>query len=120
LVVVDGGFDYFIRDNFDTVSSGEMIQGNFLLTNRLDYFRCRVQKIKEYKYNGRDSIQFSLRPENFIIRQIADTIFVTYDRKTKRLLEYVGISNLQNNAGDDFPKVKIVFQYKEGELETLL
>lgn len=117
LVVVDGGFDYFIRDNFETLSSGTVVRGNFLLTNRLDYFQCRIQKTRDVSYRGRPAIQFSLRPENFIIRQLADTVLVTYDTKSKRLLEYVGISNLQGSVPDDFPKVKIVFQYKPGQLE---
>ncbi|MCC5815386.1 MAG: hypothetical protein JJT78_11565 [Leptospira sp.] len=119
LVVVDGGFDYFIRDNFEDVSSGKTIKGNFVLTNRLDYFQCRVKKTKDLTYKGRDAVQFVLTPENFIIRSIADKIIVTYDKKTKRLLEYIGISNLQDDSGDDFPKVKIVFKYKEGQLDTL-
>lgn len=119
LVVVDGGFDYFIRDNFDEVSSGKTIKGYFVLTNRLDYFQCRVKKTKDLTYKGRDAVQFVLTPENFIIRSIADKIIVTYDKKTKRLLEYIGISNLQDDLGDDFPKVKIVFKYKEGQLDSL-
>ncbi|WCL49448.1 hypothetical protein [Leptospira sp. GIMC2001] len=117
LVVVDGGFDYFIRDDFDNVTSGQTIRGYFLLANRLDYFQCRVQKVKDFQYKGRDAVQFVLRPENFIIRTLADSIYVTYDKKTTRLLEYVGISNLQDDKAEDFPKVKIVFAYPKGILE---
>lgn len=118
IVVVDGGFDYFIRENFSTLTQGNRIRGNFVLTNRLDYFQCRVYKTKDLKYRERDAVQFVLQPENFVIRAIADKIIVTYDKKSKRLLEYVGISNIQNNAGDDFPKVKIIFQYKNEELDN--
>lgn len=117
-VVVDGGFDYFVRDNFETLSAGKRITGNFVLTNRLDYFQCRVYKSRDLKYKGRDAVQFILQPENFLIRQLADKIIVTYDKKSKRLLEYIGISNIQDNSGDDFPKVKIVFQFKPEELDS--
>jgi hypothetical protein len=119
LVVVDGGFDYFIRDNFQTVSSGQVIRGNFLLTNRLDYFQCRVQKIKDIQFKNRDAYLFALQPENFVLRMIADKILVTYDQKTGRLLEYVGISNLQDDKGEDFPKVRIVFSYPKGVLDSV-
>lgn len=110
-VVVDGGFDYFIRDDFDTISKGDVIKGNFLLVNKLDYFQCRVVKTGNVKYRDRDAIVFLLRPENLVLRALADKIQVTYDIKTKRLLEYIGVSNLMDNEGKDFPKVKIVFQY---------
>jgi hypothetical protein len=116
-VVVDGGFDYFIRDDFDAISKGEVIKGNFLLVNRLDYFQCRVVKTANVKYRDRDAIVFLLRPENLVLRAIADKIQVTYDLKTKRLLEYIGVSNLMDNEGKDFPKVKIVFQYPKGFLD---
>lgn len=117
LVVVDGGFDYFIRDDFDTIVSGKTIKGQFLLVNRLDYFVCRVRKISDSKFQGRDATVFILQPENLILRTLADKIQVTYDTKTHRLLEYIGISNLRDDAGEDFPKVKIVFEYPKGFLD---
>jgi hypothetical protein len=117
LVVVDGGFDYFIRDDFDTIAKGNLIKGQFLLVNRLDYFVCRVRKVSDNKYKGRDATVLVLQPENFVLRALADKIIVTYDTKTHRLLEYIGISNLRDSGGEDFPKVKIVFEYPKDFLD---
>lgn len=118
-VVVDGGFDYFIRDNFSMVTSGDIIKGYFVLANRLDYFQCRVWKSKDLIYNGREAVELYLAPENFFLRQLADKLIVIYDKKSRRLLEYRGISNLQDNAAEDFPKVRIVFRYPNGFLDKI-
>jgi len=119
VVVVDGGFDYFIRENFDRINNGEMMKGNFLLVNRQDYFLCRVKKHSDILYKGREAMELHIMPDNFFIRQIADKLVVIYDKKSKRLLEYIGISNLQNDAADDFPKVRIIFQYKPDQLDSI-
>ena len=42
---------------------------------------------------------FRMEPANYILRQIMDPIVLTYEKSTKRLIKYEGISNLNDNKG---------------------
>lgn len=116
-VVVDGGFDYFVRDNFDKLSSGQTLTGNFTVAHRLDYFQCRILKVKEGTFNGRKTYTFRMEPTNVVIRALADPIYITYDVESKRLLVYTGASNLEGSDGKNY-RVRIVFGYPEKLLKA--
>lgn len=115
-VVVDGGFDYFVRDNFDTLMAGRTLTGNFTVAHRLDYFPCRILKVKEGTSNGRKTVTFRMEPVNIVIRTLAEPIYITYYTEAKRLFVYQGASNLEGPDGKNY-RVRIVFGYSDKLLE---
>lgn len=109
--VVDGGFDYFVRENFDTLAAGRPLRGNFVVPERGTFFACRMYKTGETTHNGRRALQLKMEPENVVIRALADPISLLYDIESRRLLVFAGKSNLESAPGAPNFKVRIVFDY---------
>lgn len=111
-VVIDGGFDYFVRSNLQTLMAGKVLTGNFAVPHRLDYFKCRIYKVKDLTFLKRDAVMLVMEPTNIVIRQLADPIYIIYDKKTGRLLRFSGVSNLEGPDGNNY-RVHIVFRYPD-------
>lgn len=117
-VVIDGGFDFFVRDNFDKLKAGQTMTANFVVTSRKTYFTCTISKVQETEFQGRKAIVFKMVPTNFVIRQLADAIYITYDLESSRLLRYRGQSNLESAPGGSMYDVNIVFDLNEQAYAT--
>lgn len=112
-IVVDGGFDYFVRQNLQSLMAGKTLTGNFTVSHRLDFFPCRIYKVRDLTFLDRDAVMFVMEPTNIVIRQLADPIYIIYDKKTGRLLRFSGVSNLENPADGKNYRVHIVFRYPD-------
>jgi hypothetical protein len=103
--VFDGGFDYFVRENFDEVCAGKNKSFNFAVPIELDFFRFRVAR----KETGA-MCRLNLELDNVVLRQFVKPIKLWYDVQTKRLSKYEGISNINGDDGKSL-KVRVVFTY---------
>lgn len=103
--VFDGGFDYFVRENFDEICSGKNKSFYFAVPIELDYFRFRVAR-----QETRDACRINLELDNIILRQFVKPIRLWYDTASRRLKRYEGISNI-NGADGKSLRVRVVFTY---------
>lgn len=110
--VIDGGFDYYVRNNFAALSRGEARSVNFGVSARFTYFTFVISKVSNGQRAGRPTVKFKLAPQNFILRQLIDPLFITYDAEDRRLLEYRGYTNIDDgtDSGKNF-EARIVFNY---------
>ncbi|BDA80436.1 hypothetical protein LPTSP3_g33660 [Leptospira kobayashii] len=108
--VMDGGFDHFVREYWDKLTRGERMSFRFLVPVQLDDYLFAVEKIKDEDRNGRKAIYVKLEIDNFILKRLIKPILLVYDYKTKRILQYEGISNINDENGKSL-KVKIVYDY---------
>ncbi len=108
--VVDGGFDYFIRDNWDALVSGRALYVNFAVPIEMDYFQFRIERVGETIVNGRPAHRFRFRIASRFLALLAESIYVDYDKENRRLLQYRGISNINNEHGRSY-RARIVFDY---------
>lgn len=109
-VVVDGGFDYFVRDNFDALLQGRSIPPNFVVSAKLDYFRFRVIPAGQTEINGRPALKLRLTIDNLLLRPLVASMEISYDIETRRLLRYSGVSNINNDQGHSY-QARIDFTY---------
>jgi len=108
--VVDGGFDYFVRQNWEKLAAGERISVNFAVSIERDYFRFFIVKTGNGEVNGRRALQLRLQIENVFLRSVVDPIDISYDVESKRLLLYRGMSNINNERGKSY-RASVVFDY---------
>jgi len=108
--VIDGGFNYLVKDNWEKIKSGEHITFQFVAPSQLDFFKFRVRKQKDLNYGSKPAILVILEPENFLLRMIVDPIKIIYNVSTKRILEYAGISNINDESGKSY---KVILKYAE-------
>ena len=109
-VVVDAGFDYFIKLNWDRLMTGRTVIANFAVPGKLDFFRFEIKKTRESVRRGRAVAHFRIRTASVFLRLFAENIDLVYDRHTRRLLVYTGISNITAPGGEEY-RARIVFRY---------
>lgn len=105
--VIDGGFNQYIKANWDKLVKGEALIFNFAVASRLDYYKMRASKISATD----KTMKVKIEPERRILRLLASPIVVNYDKNTKRILSYEGISNISDENGDNFT-IKLVYPDK--------
>lgn len=107
-VVIDGGFNYYLKENFEAVKKGKNLSFYFTVPSRLDYYKFRIRKAKELQLQGKAAMMVYLEPDNFVLRALIDPIIIYYDMETKRIVSYEGISNINSGNGDNYI-VKLVY-----------
>jgi len=109
--VIDGGFDYFIRDNWDKlVRRGQTLTFRFVAANKLDHYGFRLRKVGTTTVAGIRCVRLKLAATGLLARLFVDPITVAYDLDRKRLMEYRGMTNI-NDAKGKSHKARIVFTY---------
>lgn len=97
-VVVDGGFNQFIKSNWSKLEKGEVIAFNFAIPARLDYFTLRAVKIE----STATEMKVRVEPDKAILRWIVSPIIVKYSTDTRRIMSYEGQSNISDEKGNNF------------------
>ncbi|MBI9071520.1 MAG: hypothetical protein JEY94_07965 [Melioribacteraceae bacterium] len=97
--VIDGGLTFFFRENWEEILNDEIISFYFVAPAKLDYYKFRVSKYEELVLNDKDAVTLELELNSWFLRQFVSSIFITYDKKTKTIIKYEGISNINNELG---------------------
>ena len=105
--IVGQGFHQFIVHNLEQIAQGEIFQIQLVLPSRLDQYEFRIRK---RKING-DTLYIRLEIDNWLLRMFAPHVDAEYDLKTRHLLRYEGISNLEDASGKH-EKVTITYSYE--------
>jgi hypothetical protein len=110
-VVTDAGFDFFIRDHWKKLVSGNTKFFQFPLVSRFQLISLRVKK-SHCQYETNTDQCFALEPSNWFFRMLASPIELGYDSTLMRLSRYRGLSNI-NDANGDGLVVDIKYQYQK-------
>ena len=98
-VVIDGGFNQFLKQHWDQLASGATIQFNFAAPSQLDYYAFRVYLVKQETANGVNGLLFKMEPESFLLRALLAPIYLKYNADTRRLQQYEGITTINDARG---------------------
>ena len=97
--VVDAGFNNFVKLHWDELLEGSTLEFNFGAAFALDYYRFRIFKKSGTIVDGRERVVMQCDIDNFLVRLFVKPIVLTYDVETRRLVEYEGISNINDDRG---------------------
>jgi hypothetical protein len=89
--VVDAGFDLFVLNNWEALLKGEKVRLDFLALTRASFygFYLKTQSVAD------EQVVIELKPSSFFLNMLIDPIVLTYDLKTKRLLRFQGLTNIE-------------------------
>jgi hypothetical protein len=104
--VAGQGFHFFIVSQLSSLKKGDHAVVDFAIPGRLTSYQFQY-KVEEL---SSEEAVIKLFVNNLFLRMIAPSLTMRYSLKTKRLLEYNGLSNLKNIKGHT-QKVKIVFDH---------
>lgn len=97
-IVIDAGFDGFIRDNWNILVSGDTQEFQFPLASRSSLVSLQV-KPSVCSYETETDQCFTLEPSNWFFRMLASPIELGYDSSLARLNRYRGLSNINDQNG---------------------
>jgi hypothetical protein len=108
-LVADAGFDELVRESWPALERGETLQVPFLVPSRLDSVEFRVRKARDTTIAGAPASVFKLSLAGPLGWFLPD-IEVSYRKSDRRLLRYLGLTNIRDAQGEllraqiDFPQ----------------
>lgn len=98
-LVADAGFNEFIRNNWSQLRSGNALPLRFAVPTRLQAYKFNLRQTGESTLAGVSAVTYQLKLSG-LMSLLGNPIEVTYDKTSRRLLRFHGLSNLRNDAGD--------------------
>jgi hypothetical protein len=100
-LVVDTGFDEFIRANWRPLMAGQGVEMHFLVPSRLESMSFRVQRLRADTLDGIPIEVFRLKLTG-VLGWVLPGIDVSYSADDHVLMRYEGLSDLRDAAGNNF------------------
>jgi len=110
-VVIDAGFDDFVRQNWEGLLVGEGVNFQFPFADRSSVVELRIQP-RACSYPTQTDQCFRLDLANWFLRLLVNPIELGYDIDSQRLTRYIGLSNIGDGNGNGV-EVDIRYQYRE-------
>ena len=111
-LVIDAGFDDFIRKHWQALSAGKTVPFSFASVARQNSVNFEVEASNPERLQQPLKITMTLRSS--LLSWLLDPIELEYQRSTQRLLRYRGLSNIQDNDQQG-QQVDIRYRYFDGE-----
>ena len=108
--IIDAGFDRFLVAQWDALARGETPVIPFLVPSEQRFYPFRVRRLSDDAARGETRFRLSLSAWYGFLAPAMD---VTYDRTTRELRHYAGLSNIRDVDGEnldvriDFPADRV-------------
>lgn len=113
IIVGCQGLHYYLRQNFEKVMKKKVLPIKMLIPGKLDYYSFEMKLDKE---KG-DLVTFDIEIESFFLKFFAPSLQITYDKKSRNLLTYAGVSNILDDKGD-VQNVRITYNYDAAQKQN--
>jgi len=91
--VVDAGFDAYVRRHWDALAHGDTLRFKFLVPSKRTFYAFDLSRVDADSDATRLTLRLALGAWYAFL---APHIDVTYDRHTRRLLRFAGMSNIRD------------------------
>lgn len=112
-LLVDAGFDKYVKNNWSTLTSGEPLEIDYLVPSETTTVSFDVSQVDCLEGTQADAVCFSIAPQSWWVSLAVDPLTVAYDPNTRNLVRFTGRGNIANAEGD-YQSVDIRYQYPEG------
>ena len=115
-IVVDAGFDSYIRQHWDSLLGGEDHSFRFALPTRGQLVDLKVSATS-CTYQSTADQCFLLEMDNWLFRMLVDNIELGYNPESRQLTRYRGLSNIEDASGNGI-EVDIRYTYPDLSTQT--
>jgi len=109
-LVIDAGFDDFVRQNWQQLIERKKVPFSFVSAARQDVINFTIEATNASKTDQPLKLRMTLKSK--LLSWLMDPIKLSYDRNTQCLLSYRGLSNIQSEQGAG-QEVLIRYQYPQ-------
>jgi hypothetical protein len=110
-LVIDAGFDAFVRENWEALVAGQGKRFQFPFAGRDSLVNLRIRPA-QCSYEADANQCFQLELDNWALRLVVDPIELGYDAGSRRLVRYRGLSNIGDGKGEG-QVVDIRYRYED-------
>ncbi len=118
LVVIDAGFDRMVQKYWHDLEQGAALDFEFFAPTRGKFVSFEIQRIKI----NETQVQFKVRPQNWLFNLLVEPLFLVYERSSRRLQEYRGLTNIamyeRGKVLDGYYRARISYFYPERSEEN--
>jgi hypothetical protein len=108
-VAADEGFNQLLVDQLASLRQGETLRFGLIAAGHTQRFKFRASKVDEQVQGGQATLRLLVEPDS-MLRMVVPPIALSYDLQRKRLLSYVGVSNLIDpQTGKVYKKISITY-----------
>lgn len=115
-VVVDAGFDHYVRLRWTELADGEGVNFPFLVAGRDKPLKMLARKDDDGSCPAR-RLCLEITLDNWLLAAIVSPIELEYDEASRRLLQFKGISNIRDDEGKS-QDVRIIYRYADELADT--
>ncbi|MEP5568132.1 MAG: hypothetical protein ABJN62_09890 [Halioglobus sp.] len=115
-VVVDAGFDHYVRLRWDELAGGEEVRFPFLVAGRDKPLNMRAQLEDEVEC-AQSRLCLTITLDNWLLSALVSPIRLEYDETSRRLLQFEGVSNIRDDDGKS-QQVRIDYRYQDEAADT--
>lgn len=98
-MAADAGFNTFVQAHFSELMAGERLKFQFVAPNRLEAVKFKGERIEDSRIGDTPLVNFKVSISSFL-SFLVDPLLLSYDQKTKYLIEYKGLSNIRDEKGE--------------------
>lgn len=100
--VVDAGFNHFIRTQWDVLMAGQPVEFDFLSVTRQAFYTFEISKTPTAKTSeNTHHLSLTMQPSQWWLALLVDPILLEYDKASKSLRLYQGLTNIRKHAHPD-------------------
>lgn len=108
-VVVDAGFDNFVRSIWDKLDGGDSVRFPFLVPGFAKPLEMRAARERSGDCS-REQLCLVIKLDSWLFRMLASPIELSYSREQRKLLRFSGVSNIKGTNGETL-SVNIHYSY---------
>lgn len=98
-LVIDAGFDHFIRAHWERLTGGNSARFRFLGPTRGEHYGFVAEPANTGDFEARH--EFRIRPDGLVTRFLVDPIYLGYDDEGF-LTDFSGLTNIRKNRDRNF------------------
>ena len=98
-LVIDAGFDHFIRANWEALTGGDSASFRFLGPTRGDHYGFVAEPAEAEDFEA--DHEFRIRPDGLVTRFLVDPIYLGYNDEGF-LTDFSGLTNIRENRDRNF------------------
>lgn len=102
-MAADSGFNQLVANRFDALQSGKTVKFGFAAAGRQSVIDLKASKTGTTTFEDKPAVVFTAKLDMFLVNHLVQSLKLTYDPDTKHLLQYEGIGNIPNEAGEVYP-----------------
>lgn len=98
--VLSQGFHNYIVANFELIKKGSQ-EIYFIVTEKNDQYRFTITPLNSEKAEN-ETLTIQIRASTFFLKTLLPPIKLIYEIKTKRLISFQGLTNIEDAKGDSY------------------